>query len=294
MTSSAEQGFHISRDRALDESDLSLDQLEPVLLENREALRAEQELDEGQRARRVRRVVEDRDRVPGRVVRAQGWCDRRQMGGLGLDRVKETGVKLTGLQPSEKCLLGEDLRRVLGRAENRLREAREVLCDLHPVQELDRELSLRIDRRISAAQQKPWRLQYLPPSLRFERGGEAAARVVADNERRGSELAVPAHPVAVAGTEERVVHARRGADEHVALLELALDLARDRLRAGTKALVAIPGRLRKRRPDLLLHHTRERARIHHRDRSAGAVTSCLRRPYGHAHHCRHDGDDRCY
>lgn len=220
--------------------------------------RAEQVGDERLGAWLVRRALERRDRVGGLQVLA-GERHGRDLGRDRLRGVEEARVELARLQPGDQGFLGENVALVvLDR-----RQRREVLGLGGVAQPLRDELALGVGRRIGEAELEPGLGDRLVPGLGLDVRGELALRVVPEDHVRRGVADVPGDPVAVARPHQRGGGLRARADEHVALVDLALDVGHEG--GGASALTAhgVAARRLEGGAGLLRDQVNQRARVQH-------------------------------
>ena len=253
------RGWHLS----CIPGDVRLDHIEPMLAHDPLALRPQQEGQELRRPGRIGRVVQHRRGIMRAQRHVGGQGDRRdlQIGGFG--RIEEAHIDLAGLQPPDQVLLRQHLRRILRIAQHLLRQPGLSRHLFGMGQQRHGQLALGVELRIGAADPDAGLLQHLVPGLGLQVGGESAGRVVADHQRRLREGDVPAHPIPVRRPGQHVVHVGAGADEHVALAQLALDLAGHLVRAAGIALEAPMIGLGESRADAVLHQIHQRSRVQH-------------------------------
>src|SRR5271165_2324201 len=127
-------------------------------------------------------------------------------------------------------------------------------------------VTLRLEFRVAAPQAEPFLLKDLIEAsvvcaYLLQLSGEAAVRVVAEHHLVAEDRRIPTHQITVSISHEPLINFRVGADKHVWRSQFFLyQVCRKQGTLGL-ALVFVPGRATKRRPDVHLHEISQRAGI---------------------------------
>src|SRR5216683_3022571 len=175
----------------------------------------------------------------------------------GLDQIEDAGIELADLKPGHQLLLWEDLRGIVGRAEDALRFAVLPGSLLIELKEEQCSVSLGVQLRIGSAQRRP-----------------------------------PGDVVAVGISLERCIHRGIRADEDIRRLDLALDQICDGDGSLSLTLEGKAAGPLESWPELLLEKSGQRAGIHHVNGTRPSKLTVLRGG-GSESDQRGEGENRC-
>src|SRR6266851_930893 len=186
----------------------------------------------------------------------------------GLDQIEDAGIELADLKPGHQLLLWEDLRGIVGRAEDALRFAVLAGSLLIELKEEQCSVSLGVQLRIGSAQANARFFQHrLPRSLAglrlLEVLAELALGAPSDHHLGSRERRPPGDVVAVGFSLERCIHRGIRADEDIRCLDLALDQICDGDGSLSLTLEGKAAGPLESWPELLLEKSGQRAGIHH-------------------------------